>query len=167
MRHSVHHHDRSRFHRSQTRRLGTAGCAAVALLLLPVSPAAAEDVTGTRIVEFCMSDAGPDLALCHGFFRGLSDTHSIYAAMGKGLHLYCLPRGVTQEQFERVAFRWMEKHPEDLERPAAVLIIQSLHEAYPCNDDGEAVSQNEGEKREGRTAPDAQADDSETSSGDG
>jgi hypothetical protein len=103
-------------------------------------PAAAEDVTGGHLVEFCESDSASDLALCHGFFRGLSDTHSIYAAMGKGLHLYCLPRGVTQEQFERVAFRWMEANPERLQRPAAVLIVQALHERYPCTADGEAAA---------------------------
>ncbi len=138
---------------------------AVALALVPCwsAPAAAEDVTGHRIIQFCESDQAPDLALCHGFFRGLSDTHSIYAAMGKGLHLYCLPRGITQEQFERVAFRWMDAHPEALDRPAAVLIIQSLHEAYPCNADGEAAPREEG----GGAAPSTSDAPDEESAADG
>ncbi len=140
-------------------------CVALALAFCGLAaPAAAEDVTGQRIIAFCESDQAPDLALCHGFFRGLSDTHSIYAAMGKGLHLYCLPRGITQEQFERVAFNWMEAHPEALERPAAVLIIQSLHEAYPCNAEGEAVPR-EDDGSAASPGPDAPAEDSAVDGG--
>ncbi len=105
--------------------------------------ASAQEVTGQRLINICTSSEAPDLALCHGFFRGLSDTHSIYAAMGKGLHLYCLPRGVTQEQFERKAFNWMEANREHLDRPAAVLIVQALHEGYPCTEDGEPVADQE------------------------
>ncbi len=114
-------------------------------------PAAGEDITGARIIELCESDSASDLALCHGFFRGLSDTHSIYAAMGKGLHLYCLPRGVTQEQFERVAFKWMDANAEALQRPAAVLIVQAMHEGFPCTAEGKAVEP-EPEQSEGPAA---------------
>lgn len=116
------------------------------------TPAGAQDITGEHLIEFCQSTSASDLALCHGFFRGLSDTHSIYAAMGKGLHLYCLPRGVTQEQFERVAFRWMEANPDLQDRPAAVLIVQALHEGFPCTEDGEAATD------PGEATPEAPAD---------
>lgn len=114
----------------------------VAFAMGVAAPSAeAQEVTGQRLIDFCTSENAPDLALCHGFFRGLSDTHSIYAAMGKGLHLYCLSKGVTQEQFERVAFNWMEANPDRLDRPAAVLIVQALHEGFPCDENGEAAAQ--------------------------
>ena len=126
-----------------------------AALSLFAMRAEAQDITGNHIIELCESASASDLALCHGFFRGLSDTHSIYAAMGKGLHLYCLPRGVTQEQFERVAFKWMEAHPEYLDRPAAVLIVEALHEGFPCDEKGEPVLDTErSEIREAPEEPD-------------
>lgn len=132
------------------------GLAMAAVLLLGSAPALAEDITGSRLVEICQSEAAPDLALCHGFFRGLSDTHSIYAAMDKGLHLYCLPSGVTQEQFERVAFKWMETNSEHLERPAAVLIVQALHEGFPC---AEGAQEEGAPGDEAPTAPPEDGDD--------
>ena len=138
------------------RQRARAGCfALVVFSCLCAVPSAAEDITGSHLIEFCDSASASDLALCHGFFRGLSDTHSIYAAMGKGLHLYCLPRGVTQEQFERVAFKWIEANPELQDRPAAVLIVQALNQGFPCTEDGQAAT--DGDPPDGAPPEPAQA----------
>ena len=107
------------------------------ILLGAAAPAEAQSgVSGQELKKICSSEISADLGLCHGFFRGLSDTHSIYAAMQKGLGLYCLPAGATQEQFEHVALNWMDEHPDELERPAALLVLQALNDRFPCNNDG-------------------------------
>ncbi len=115
---------------------------AVALACSWISLAAeAAEFTGASLLAMCRSEDPIEQGFCHGFFRGHSDTHSIFMAMNRGLALYCVPDGVTVSDAERLVFLWMEEHLDLLGEPALVLVMQALREEFPCSPGGEPRSE--------------------------
>jgi hypothetical protein len=45
---------------------------------------------------------------------------------------FCIPPLAKLEQLRRVAINYMQDHPADLRFSPALLIMQSLHGAFPC-----------------------------------
>lgn len=116
------------------------------ILVLLATPSEAR-ITGNDLLQLCKSDKAEQSAVCHGFFRGLTDMHGIFKAMKRGI--YCVPVGVTLEQAEKVALKWLDENRDETHRPAAILVTQALLTSFPCAKEGEAP--------EGESAPGGEA----------
>ena len=46
----------------------------------------------------------------------------------------CRPPGATLGQSVRVAYNWLEDHPERLHENNSILIVEALREAFPCSE---------------------------------
>jgi hypothetical protein len=60
-----------------------------------------------------------------GYLDGIAD-----AAVGLGYT--CYPTGVTQAQLREVVMNYLRDHPERLNDPAPLLVLNGLFEAFPC-----------------------------------
>ena len=60
-----------------------------------------------------------------GYLDGIAD-----AAVGLGYT--CYPTGVTQAQLREVVMKYLRDHPERLNDPAPLLVLNGLLEAFPC-----------------------------------
>jgi hypothetical protein len=60
-----------------------------------------------------------------GYLDGIAD-----AAVGLGYT--CYPTEVTQAQLREVVMKYLRDHPERLNDPAPLLVLNGLLEAFPC-----------------------------------
>ena len=60
-----------------------------------------------------------------GYLDGIAD-----AAIGLGYT--CYPTEVTQAQLREVVMKYLRDHPERLNDPAPLLVLNGLLEAFPC-----------------------------------
>jgi len=60
-----------------------------------------------------------------GYVDGIAD-----AAVGLGYT--CYPAGVAQAHTREVVMKYLRDHPERLNDPAPLLVLNSLFEAFPC-----------------------------------
>jgi len=60
-----------------------------------------------------------------GYVDGIAD-----AAVGLGYT--CYPTGVAQAQIREVVMKYLRDHPERLNDPAPLLVLNGLFEAFPC-----------------------------------
>ena len=100
---------------------------------LTAMPAHAEDITGTKLAEYCASPYDSFLhGACGGYILGVSDTMNYYH-----LNYYdkeCIPSTATRGQVIKVIMRYLDDKPEKLHRHAHFLIVNALIEGFDCND---------------------------------
>jgi hypothetical protein len=60
-----------------------------------------------------------------GYVDGIAD-----AAVGLGYT--CYPEGVAQAHIREVVLKYLRDHPERLNDPAPLLVLNGLFEAFPC-----------------------------------
>lgn len=88
--------------------------------------------SGNTWLVICKSDS----LMCLGYVVALLDTGALYD-VGKGL--WCVPRGVTPGQVQKVLARYLETHPATLHERFIYLAGLALIEAYPCPPDTASV----------------------------
>jgi hypothetical protein len=64
---------------------------------------------------------------CLGIIEGIADEATAN-------HYDCFPNGVTAGQEAKVAVKYMNDHPADLNLPITVIISSALHTAWPCRE---------------------------------
>jgi hypothetical protein len=112
--------------------------AALFFFVILTGKSQAQNLTGMVILPMCKeATAGFNGGRCAGFIdgvisgvflAGMNETPE-QAHMRQG---YCLPEAVTNGQNRTVFVKYLEDHPEELHKPAAVLLIDSLRKAFPC-----------------------------------
>lgn len=65
---------------------------------------------------------------CLGYIAATADL----MGLDKNKSGFCPPIGATYYQFVRVTSKYLNKHPEDINMPASVLVITALAQAFPC-----------------------------------
>lgn len=65
-----------------------------------------------------------------GYVDGIAD-----AAVGLGYT--CYPTGVARAEVREVVMKYLRDHPERLNDPAPLLVLNGLFEAFPCKREGE------------------------------
>jgi hypothetical protein len=85
-----------------------------------------EDKTSTWTDGFCL-----------GYISGILDSQSLWdylVHVGKDYPQthYCLPDEATNSQVVQVVLKFLNDHPERLHEPANTLILEALHNAFPC-----------------------------------
>jgi hypothetical protein len=99
-----------------------------AALLLGVSPAASEFLTGNDLQAFCNSPNWDEKnpSVCFGYIIGV-------ASALDGMPLICFFTGVRPRQVEEVVKNYLKAHPEKRHDAASALVIAALKEKFPCN----------------------------------
>ena len=92
-----------------------------------IRSAAAAFVTGNDLYSWCKDENATYLdGACLGFIEGRWD-------LAGGLGLICGEKGVTGRQVRDVVFRYLQIKPEIRHQPAASLVLQAVHDAFPCH----------------------------------
>ena len=104
----------------------------IAVFVLTFQSAHAEFKTGNGLVtvwrEYSKANAGNpynenDDGFYTGYVAGICDAN---------MHtLFKIPEGATIGQVCDVVGKWLDRHPEKLNKPAKQLVIQALKEAFP------------------------------------
>jgi hypothetical protein len=84
----------------------------------------AQWMDGNKLHEYCEEQRSPNKLFCGGFILGVLQV---------GQNAFCPPPGVTWEQGEDIAAKYLRDHPETRHLPADTLIITALKEKFPCN----------------------------------
>ena len=64
-----------------------------------------------------------------------------------GTKMVCSPPGVEVLQAMKISVKWMNEHPQELNRPAVELIFRSLADAFPCAKPAPPRQEDEREKQ--------------------
>jgi Rap1a immunity proteins len=106
--------------------------------------ARAQATTGQQIQNQCKALVGTrnpsdafDGGFCPGFIDGVINSQSMWEANDKLLRRnhpqsFCLPQEGTNGEYLQVFVKYLDDHPEELHKPAALLLVQSLIKAFPC-----------------------------------
>jgi hypothetical protein len=112
---------------------------AIVMSLFAAGQANAQSRAGADLQKQCKQEVRVSFAaggLCRGYIRGLIDAQSVFASDVKHPPSWelvsCIAPDVTNAQTIEVVVKFLDNHPELLHQPAAVLVMQSLHEAFPC-----------------------------------
>ena len=109
-------------------------------LLFSCSVARAGADSGSELLSKCkVQTASFDMGYCAGFISAVLDTLNMWEASDvyeKRTHdkdvRFCLPAEVTNGQIILVFVKYMEDHPEQLHKPANLLLVEALRKAFPC-----------------------------------
>jgi|RhiMetdeSRZDD1v2_1073273.scaffolds.fasta_scaffold128110_4 Rap1a immunity proteins len=121
------------------------GMAVVGLVLLgTVASGAAED--GNTLLSKCLvaiqmedpvrrrqatTQDAYDNGYCQGVIAGIID-RSDYLSISPAYRYCILPGGIFLSQAIRVVHRYLQAHPERLHLHHNDLVIEALHDAFPC-----------------------------------
>jgi hypothetical protein len=100
-------------------------CVCAAVILLAATPAIA--VTTGNELKVAADDGQkhpnsyPD-GVFDGYVTGVTET----------ITTLCIPDGVATGQIMVVVRKYLKDHPERLHLPAAALVIEAIHTAWPC-----------------------------------
>lgn len=111
---------------------------ACALLLAGNTAVLAQD-TGNQVIEGCRNflSSGPRTTLRDasdaGSCYGTVSAAVMYSKLYKDEIVFCAPNGYTMGQAVRIVLAYLEKHPEELHMPFAILALRALHVSWPCS----------------------------------
>jgi len=79
-----------------------------------------------------------EATMCKGYIKGtaasliIANYYIENKLARKDKMFFCMPSAVTDEQIERVAYNYFNKHRKKLNASASLLVLYALKEAYPC-----------------------------------
>jgi len=111
-------------------------------LLLASPPALAHEAsvegryfrTGNALLNECKKENSPSGLFCDGYIAGVADAHRAVSHSFRGMTRYCSPEHVTVHELRRVVVRWLQANPEQIHFAASSLVVQALHDAFPCGE---------------------------------
>jgi hypothetical protein len=77
-----------------------------------------------------MTEAKLGRVACLMYVMGAAD--SLDLATNGERRSYCAPATSTTDQFHDVLTLYLREHPEERHRPAVILLVLALSEAWPC-----------------------------------
>jgi Rap1a immunity proteins len=103
------------------------------------------DPTGNDLVASCTETAGSfERGACLGYIHGViggfdmgSSGQQSIEVKGRPTVDLCVPNGVTNGQIVKVILVFADKHPEQLNNPADVIVAQAISNAWPAERDTE------------------------------
>ena len=107
------------------------------VLSLSPTPAHANFVNGNGLYDDCKSDKTDSLyhvkqSACLSYIQGIVDGVDLENNYHKSERYYCLPKNVTMGQIRDVVAQFLESNPAKRHLPAAILVVVSLEEVFPC-----------------------------------
>jgi hypothetical protein len=107
-------------------------------LLLASPPARAHETsvegryfkTGNALLGECKKEG----LFCDGYIAGVADAHRAVSHSFREMTRYCTPEHVTVHELRRVVVRWLQANPGQIHFAASSLVVQALHDAFPCEE---------------------------------
>jgi hypothetical protein len=117
-------------------RVKTALLAVLSLALLLVLGGVEEGVASTyscrKVVSDCESSHNIKYGSCLGYFAGMSGWEFFLQVNLKQHKLFCFPETITTGRLKRVFLKYLQDHPEELDRGASLCFFNAMSEAFPC-----------------------------------
>ena len=120
----------------------------VCLLLMGISPSAANYINGHMLAEWCQDKQTP---LIQGYVTGVVDrTEAVMAfidtfkafrpqldakdaaVLSEGTELFCVPARATVARLSEIVCQRLQRNPADRNLPAQTVVTRALQQAYPC-----------------------------------
>ena len=90
--------------------------------------AASTGFDGNALYGQCRS-RGVDQIGCMSYIDGVADG----VTMMMPHSAICLPDGITRGRLQDLVTAFLQGHPDRRKEAASLLVMQALHEAYPCS----------------------------------
>ncbi|MDH3670206.1 MAG: Rap1a/Tai family immunity protein [Gammaproteobacteria bacterium] len=100
------------------------------LSILPTPGHASPGLTGTDLLELCVSRLTIPETQCLAFISGVTAGHAL--SVGAGKTFYCFPENADIAQAKRIIVKYLKKNASSLDKDAAELIFRALADAWPC-----------------------------------
>lgn len=98
----------------------------------PQAPSVISDVDGTQLLRMCnKSDTSMELQFCDAFIVGVRDGVVLATQLRDAKQIIETPVAAKQEQLRAVVVKYLNDHPEEHHKPAALLVIFALSNAFP------------------------------------
>jgi hypothetical protein len=111
-------------------------CAAILFSIRPALSQGA-NISGNDLLSACKGSTeaarSPIEAYKQGICLGMASSTFLGANTLNANSRFCAPKGVTVGQAMKVAVSYMEAHPQSLQMPLHVLLLDSYRAAWPCN----------------------------------
>jgi len=72
-----------------------------------------------------------EFQFCDAFIVGVRDGVVLAIALRDAKPILDIPNDVKQEQMRAVVMKYLKDHPEELHKPAGMLVIFALSQAFP------------------------------------
>jgi len=89
------------------------------------------DVHGTDLLRFCSDHVDTSEAeFCDAFLLGIRDGVTLATELRGVKPILEVPLEVKQDQLKAVVVKYLNDHPEELHKPAGMLVILALSKAF-------------------------------------
>ncbi|MGA8142838.1 MAG: Rap1a/Tai family immunity protein [Candidatus Acidiferrales bacterium] len=89
------------------------------------------DINGSGLLRFCTSQVDTSEAeFCEAFILGIRDGVALATELRGVKPIFEAPVEAKQEQLKAVVVKYLNDHPEELHKPAGMLVILALSKAF-------------------------------------
>lgn len=74
---------------------------------------------------------------CAGFVSGVEEAERVLHPGGEVARSFCTPPDVSASDLATAFVRYGAEHDDELDRPAAQVVLRALQRSYPCEDSAE------------------------------
>jgi hypothetical protein len=102
---------------------------------VPSKNVGVSDTRGTELLHFCNMQVGTSgMQFCEAFIVGVRDGVVSATELRDAKPLFETPAQAKQEQLTAAVVKYLNEHPDELHKPAALLVILALSDAFPPSD---------------------------------
>jgi|HubBroStandDraft_1064217.scaffolds.fasta_scaffold72274_1 hypothetical protein len=89
------------------------------------------DINGTDFLRFCTRQVDTSEAeFCDAFILGIRDGVALAIQLRGVKPIFEVPQEAKQDQLKAVVVKYLNDHPEELHKPAGMLVILALGKAF-------------------------------------
>jgi hypothetical protein len=98
----------------------------------PAKNVVVSDIQGTELLRSCNMGFGTNgFQFCEAFIEGVRDGVVLATELRNAKPIIETPAGAKQEQLKDAVLKYLNEHPEEHHKPAAVLVVAALSQAFP------------------------------------
>ena len=97
------------------------------------------DIDGAGLLDFCNKPEGTSLQFCEAFILGVRDGVVLTTELRDSKPLMDTPFEAKQHQLKAVVVKYLNDHPEEQHKPAALLVIYAFEPGVPARRQTEEV----------------------------
>jgi hypothetical protein len=96
------------------------------------------DIDGSGLLRSCTNQVDTiETEFCEAFILGIRDGVTLATELRGVKPILAAPEGAKQDQLKAVVVKYLNDHPEELHKPAGMLVILALSKAFPPQHQGE------------------------------
>jgi Rap1a immunity proteins len=98
----------------------------------PAKNVVVSDIQGTELLRSCNMPFGTNgFQFCEAFIEGVRDGVVLAIELRDAKPIIETPAEVKQERLKAAVLKYLNEHPEEQHKPAAVLVVAALSQAFP------------------------------------